>query len=100
MTVLGQFAFNRILRRECAVPSTLLPPHFTAHRPRQAQRALIHSRRTLRSTRSAATAHDLPLAGVRVLEVGQVIAGPFCGQLLGYVCILPPQPRVLISYVS
>ncbi|KAI0629554.1 CoA-transferase family III [Trametes polyzona] len=27
---------------------------------------------------------NLPLAGVRVLEVGQVIAGPFCGQLLGH----------------
>lgn len=27
---------------------------------------------------------NLPLSGVRVLEVGQVIAGPFCGQLLGH----------------
>ncbi|KAI0740843.1 CoA-transferase family III [Earliella scabrosa] len=27
---------------------------------------------------------NLPLHGVRVLEVGQVIAGPFCGQLLGH----------------
>ncbi|EKM53701.1 uncharacterized protein PHACADRAFT_125618 [Phanerochaete carnosa HHB-10118-sp] len=27
---------------------------------------------------------DLPLSGVRVLEIGQVIAGPFCGQLLGH----------------
>jgi hypothetical protein len=26
---------------------------------------------------------DLPLAGVRVLELGQLIAGPFAGQLLG-----------------
>ena len=25
----------------------------------------------------------LPLAGLRVLELGQLIAGPFCGQLLG-----------------
>ena len=24
-----------------------------------------------------------PLAGLRVLELGQLIAGPFCGQLLG-----------------
>ena len=24
-----------------------------------------------------------PLAGVRVVEMGQLIAGPFCGQLLG-----------------
>jgi len=26
---------------------------------------------------------SLPLAGLRVLELGQLIAGPFCGQLLG-----------------
>ncbi|KAF9047668.1 hypothetical protein BJ165DRAFT_1467620 [Panaeolus papilionaceus] len=26
---------------------------------------------------------DLPLKGIRVLELGQLIAGPFAGQLLG-----------------
>ena len=26
---------------------------------------------------------ELPLADVRVLEMGQLLAGPFCGQLLG-----------------
>ncbi|KAG8220472.1 CoA-transferase family III domain-containing protein [Butyriboletus roseoflavus] len=30
------------------------------------------------------TADELPLSGVRVLELGQLIAGPFCGQLLGH----------------
>ncbi|KAM5537839.1 hypothetical protein V8D89_008481 [Ganoderma adspersum] len=38
---------------------------------------------TLKGTHSAA-AQRLPLTDVRVLEVGQVIAGPFCGQLLGH----------------
>ncbi|KAI8330884.1 CAIB/BAIF family protein [Chlamydoabsidia padenii] len=35
---------------------------------------------------SSTTSNDLPkpLAGIRVLELGQLIAGPFCGSLLGY----------------
>ncbi|KAG9221377.1 hypothetical protein CCMSSC00406_0009826 [Pleurotus cornucopiae] len=32
---------------------------------------------------SISTKDNLPLAGVRVLEMGQLIAGPFAGQLLG-----------------
>ncbi|KAJ7509703.1 CoA-transferase family III domain-containing protein [Mycena galericulata] len=31
----------------------------------------------------SSSASDLPLAGIRVLELGQLIAGPFSGQLLG-----------------
>ena len=32
---------------------------------------------------AAAEAGTGPLAGLRVVEMGQLIAGPFCGQLLG-----------------
>jgi crotonobetainyl-CoA:carnitine CoA-transferase CaiB-like acyl-CoA transferase len=38
---------------------------------------------------SSTRANDLPLAGIRVLELGQLIAGPFAGQLLGYVGLRP-----------
>ncbi|KAF9012729.1 CoA-transferase family III [Cyathus striatus] len=34
-------------------------------------------------TTSSAAKKDLPLSGIRVLEMGQLIAGPFAGQLLG-----------------
>ena len=35
------------------------------------------------SALSHAVPTDGPLAGVRVIEAGQLLAGPFCGQLLG-----------------
>ena len=47
------------------------------------ERQLANMNITSRSTSSSAPG-NLPLAGVRVLEMGQLIAGPFGGQLLGY----------------
>ncbi|KAH0829019.1 CoA-transferase family III [Lanmaoa asiatica] len=46
----------------------------------------LKSFRSFASTHAtcSSTADELPLSGVRVLEVGQLIAGPFCGQLLGH----------------
>ena len=36
------------------------------------------------STATAAPARSRPLDGIKVLELGQLIAGPFCGTILGY----------------
>ena len=41
-------------------------------------------RSLIRASSGSEAGADLPLSGVRVLELGQAIAGPFCGQLLGY----------------
>ena len=31
---------------------------------------------------------DGPLSGYRVIELGQLLAGPFAGCMLGYFCLL------------
>lgn len=41
----------------------------------------MNKRLLVRTTTGATT--GLPLSGIRVLELGQAIAGPFAGQLLG-----------------
>ncbi|KAH7921439.1 CoA-transferase family III [Leucogyrophana mollusca] len=50
---------------------------------RQGQ-SLYPTHHTSRFSTTAEGVNDLPLSGVRVLELGQLIAGPFCGQLLGH----------------
>jgi formyl-CoA transferase len=37
----------------------------------------------LRTKQEAAAAVSRPLSGIRVLELGNLLAGPFCGMLLG-----------------
>eukprot|EP00965_Chrysotila_dentata_P112648 3722961-Pleurochrysis_carterae.AAC.1 len=39
---------------------------------------------TAAQTASLCTRPTKPLEGFRVLEIGQLIAGPFCGTILGY----------------
>ncbi|KAJ6471108.1 CoA-transferase family III domain-containing protein [Mycena vitilis] len=46
-------------------------------------RVVACSSNRIASSRFSTSANDLPLAGIRVLELGQLIAGPFAGQLLG-----------------
>ena len=48
------------------------------------RRSLHPSVAHIRRLTTAPAAPSRPLEGFRVLEVGQLIAGPFCGTLLGY----------------
>ncbi|KAF7303507.1 L-carnitine dehydratase bile acid-inducible protein f [Mycena indigotica] len=53
--------------------------------------------RTIRRSSNSPRNSALPLDGVRVLELGQLIAGPFAGQLLGNVLIFTAPHTQLTS---
>ena len=62
----------------------LLKARFVGGRRFVGSRALAtHVGKSLNSLGTHASESDLPLKGVKVLELGQLIAGPFAGQLLG-----------------
>lgn len=54
------------------------------HGPSGASRGLATISSSCSTASNPSPSSQGPLAGVKVLELGQLIAGPFCGQLLGH----------------
>ncbi|TBU27861.1 CoA-transferase family III [Dichomitus squalens] len=71
MTTARRFRFEGVYRRKAATELLNVVSSTTKAKIRH-------------SSSQSGAARSLPLVGIKVLEVGQVIAGPFCGQLLGH----------------